>query len=230
MSPAITKIFEQIDSRILRERVLIFLTILALVFLIWNFLVQAPFDRERKNLQAEAAKLTTEQKALEGHISTLTMAMASDPAIAKTKEVGLLNTSISEVESRLSGLSQGLISAEQLPKVLQDVLQRTASVTLLQVRTLPATELQLATLESTPAEDVNAGTKADARGAGVYKHGVLIRVAGNYSQLIQLMTEIEALQWKFYWESLDYTVKEYPNAEIDIRVFTLSSEEGLLGV
>ncbi|MCE3252210.1 MAG: biosis protein MshJ [Cellvibrio sp.] len=207
MSPAITKIFEQIDSRILRERVLIFLTILALVFLIWNFLVQAPFDRERKNLQAEAAKLTTEQKVLEGHISTLTVAMASDPAIAKTKEVGLLNANISEAESRLSGLSQGLISAEQLPKVLQDVLQRTASVTLLQVRTL-----------------------ADARGAGVYKHGVLIRVAGGYSQLIQLMTEIEALQWKFYWESLDYTVKEYPNAEIDIRVFTLSSEEGLLGV
>ena len=234
MSPAITKIFEQIDSRILRERVLIFLTLLALVFFIWNFLVQAPFDRERKNLQAEAAKLTAEQKVLEGHISTLTVAMASDPAIAKTKEVGLLNANISEAESRLSGLSQGLISAEQLPKVLQDVLQRTASVTLLQVRTLPATELQLATLESAPAENANANvnpnTRADARGAGVYKHGVLIRVAGGYSQLIQLMTEIEALQWKFYWESLDYTVKEYPNAEIDIRVFTLSSEEGLLGV
>lgn len=226
MSPAIAKVFDQIDNRILRERVLIFLTLLALVFLLWDFLVQATFDRERKSLQAEAEKLTTEQKALETQLSTLTMSLASDPAIAKTKEVDLLNSNISAVESRLSGLSQGLISAEQLPQVLEDVLQRTASVKLLQVRTLAATELQLATVKS----DLAGNAKPDVLGAGVYKHGVLIRVAGNYSQLIQLMTEIEALQWKFYWESLDYTVKEYPNAEIEIRVFTLSSEEGLLGV
>jgi len=226
MSPAIVKIVEQIDGRILRERVLIFLTLLAVVFVAWNFLVQAPFDRERKRLEAEAGKLTTEQHALEAHISTLTMAMASDPAITKAKEIRSLNASVAEMEQRLSGLSQGLISAEQLPKALEDVLQRTASVKLLQVRTLAATELQLTSVKSDPA----GGTKPEIHGAGVYKHGVLIRVAGNYSQLIQLMTEIEALQWKFYWESLDYTVKEYPNAEIDIRVFTLSSEEGLLGV
>lgn len=226
MSPAIVKLFEQIDSRILRERVLIFLTLLAVIFLIWNFLVQSTFDRESKRLQAEAEKIAIEHKALETHITTLTMAMASDPAITKTKELGSLVANISEVESRLSGLSQGLISAEQLPKVLEDVLRRTASVKLLQVRTLAATELQLGTVKTNSA----GTTTPEVRGAGVYKHGVLIRVAGNYSQLIQLMTEIEALQWKFYWESLDYTVKEYPNAEIDIRVFTLSSEEGLLGV
>jgi MSHA biogenesis protein MshJ len=94
------------------------------------------------------------------------------------------------------------------------------------VRTLAVTELQLAT---GTADTKNEGKHATG-GTGVYKHGVLIRVAGSYSQLIQLMTEIEALQWKFYWESMDYTVKQYPNAEIDIRVFTLSSEEGLLGV
>jgi MSHA biogenesis protein MshJ len=59
---------------------------------------------------------------------------------------------------------------------------------------------------------------------------VLIRVAGSYAELIQLMKEMENLKWKFYWESLDYTVKQYPDAEVEIRVFTLSSEEGLFGV
>ncbi len=226
MPPAIAKVIEQIDSRVLRERVLIFLTLLALVFLLWNFLVQTKFDRERKRLQAEAEKITLERKTLETQITAVTLALASDPAIAKSNEIDLLNSNISAVESRLSGLSQGLIGAEQLPKVLEDVLQRTASVKLLQVRTLAATELQLAAVKKDPT----GATKPDVHGAGVYKHGVLIRVAGNYSQLIQLMTEIEALHWKFYWESLDYTVKEYPDAEIDIRVFTLSSEEGLLGV
>jgi len=224
MPPAITNLLEKIDSRVLRERVLIFLTLLAVIFLLWNFLVQARFDRERDALQAEATKVASEQQALQTQMSTMAMAMASDPAIAKTNIIQKLNTDIAAVEARLSGLSQGLISAEQLPKVLEDVLLRTSSVKLLQVRTLAATELQLV------AADASSEGKPASGGTGVYKHGVLIRVAGSYPQLIQLMTEIEALQWKFYWESLDYTVKQYPNAEIDIRVFTLSSEEGLLGV
>jgi len=226
MPPAVTNILEKIDNRVLRERVLIFLTLLAVIFLLWNFLVQSKFNRERNALQAEATKIVNEQKTLEAQMSTLAMTVASDPSIAKTNQIRSLNASIAEVEQRLSGLSQGLISAEQLPKVLEDVLLRTSSVKLLQVRTLAATELQLVTA----IPGANNHGEPGVGGTGVYKHGVLIRVAGSYPQLIQLMTEIEALQWKFYWESLNYTVTQYPNAEIDIRVFTLSSEEGLLGV
>lgn len=229
MSPAITQLMEKIDSRILRERALIFLTALAVIFVLWNFLIQAKFDRERAALNSQQTQIATEQKSQESQIAILTQTMASDPAIAKKNEISRLTTNIEEIELQLSGLSQGLISAEQLPKVLEEVLLRTSSVKLLQVRTLPATELQLAA--STPAGGGEQGGAVNNEGGtGVYKHGVLIRVAGSYSQLIQLMKEIENLEWKFYWESLDYTVEQYPNATIDIRVFTLSSEEGLLGV
>jgi MSHA biogenesis protein MshJ len=226
MATSFIKIMEQIDSRVLRERVLIFITLLASIFMLWNFLVQANFDREKKTLAAEAAKLGSEQQALVTQISSLTLAMATDPAIAKTNELRKLNTNIDEVETRLAGLSQGLIGAEQLPQVLEDILHRTTNVKLLQVRTLAVTEIQLASVKQRESKS----SALTAAGTGVYKHGVLIRVAGSYPQLIQLVTEIEALEWKFYWESLDYTVTQYPNAEIDIRVFTLSSEEGLLGV
>lgn len=224
--PAITKIVDQIDSRVMRERVLIFLTLLALVFFVWNFLMQAKIDRKSKDLKMQSDQIAVEQRALEAKIATLTMELAADPAIQKTNELRSINANISEVEQQLSGLSQGLIGAEQLPKVLEEMLQRTTSVKLLQVRTLAATELQLESEKVGSKENI----KSELVGAGVYKHGVLIKVVGNYSQLIQLMAEIEALNWKFYWESLDYTVTRYPNAEIDIRVFTLSSEEGLLGV
>jgi MSHA biogenesis protein MshJ len=231
MSPAIKDFMEKIDNRILRERVLIFITSLAVVFLLWNFLVQARFDKERATLENQQKQVSTEQKELDAKIMSLTMAMVGDPAIIKKNSIAKLQTDIADVESRLAGLSQGLVSADQLPKILEDVLQRTVSVRLLQVRTLAATEVQLSAAAPAVSEgNNNAAEKVATGGTGVYKHGVLIRVAGSYAQLIQLMTEIEALQWKFYWESLDYSVKQYPNAEIDIRVFTLSSEEGLLGV
>lgn len=218
---------EKIDSRILRERVLIFLTLLAAIFFIWNFLVQSGYDKDRTALKNQQTQIATEQRNLESQLATLTQSMASDPAIAKKNEIDALTRQIEAVEIQLSSLSQGLISAELLPKVLEEVLQRTGKVKLLQVRTLPATELQLARI-NTGAN--NAQENASDNGTGVFKHGVFIRVAGSYSQLIKLMQEIENLESKFYWEALDYTVNQYPEATIDIRVFTLSSEEGLLGV
>ncbi len=224
MPAFLQKLMEQIDSRVMRERVLIFLSLLAVIFLLWHLLLQSPIDKTAARLDGEIAKLTKEQQDLEVKIATLMLAMASDPAITKRKEIDSLQASVAQVTALLSGLSQGLISAELLPKVLQDILARTASVQLLQVRTLPASELQLtAPVASTTTGIITSGT-------GVYKHSVLIRVSGSFTELVKLLQDIEALEWKFYWESLDYTVKNYPNAEIDIQVFTLSSEEGLLGV
>ncbi len=227
MANVAQQLMEKIDARIIRERGLIFITLLAVVFLLWSFLLQNRFDTERKQLVLQEQQIASEQKALEGRITELTLAMASDPAIARKNEITQLNQQIADVESRLSGLSQGLISAAQLPKALEDVLQKTSSITVQQVRTLPAAELRLAA-KVVPGADGTASVEEG--GTGVYKHGMLIRVSGSYQQLLELMQEIEALPWRFYWESLDYQVTSYPDATIDIRVFTLSSEEGLLGV
>jgi len=228
MPNAIKQLMEKIDARVIRERVLIFITLLAVIFLLWDFLLQGRIDSERKALEVETQKVTAEQTTLEARIAELTLALTSDPAIIKSTEITDLNRRIVEAEALLSGLSQGLISANQLPEALEDVLQKTSSVNVLQVRTLPASELHLEKKEPpAPATDVAV---VDEGGTGVYKHAVLIRVSGNYLQVLQLMKEIESLRWKFYWESLDYRVTRYPEATIDIRVFTLSSEEGLLGV
>ncbi len=228
MSNAIQQLMEKIDSRVMRERVLIFLSLLAVVFVLWNFLVQGHFDKQREALVLEAQQIGSEQKALESRVTELTLALANDPAIARKNEIAHLNQRITEVETRLSGLSQGLIGVAQLPKALEDVLQKTAAVNVLQVRTLPVDELRLT--NSASGEIANSPASKDTGGTGVYKHGVLIRVSGSYQQLLQLLTDIEALPWRFYWESLDYRVTEYPDATINIRVFTLSSEEGSLGV
>jgi MSHA biogenesis protein MshJ len=237
MPALIQQLMEQIDSRVLRERALIFISLLAVIFILWDLLLQSTIDQTGKKLQAEQAQLLSDQQALDTKIATLTLAMASDPAIGKRKEIEAFATKISAIETQLAGMSQGLISAEQLPQVLQDVLARTQSVTLLQVRTLTATEIQLSSVSGMGVVDSSVATQEKAAtasaaptGTGVYKHSVLIRVEGNYSELVKLLQDIEALPWRFYWESLDYTVSQYPQAEIDIQVFTLSSEEGLLGV
>lgn len=61
MPVALQNLMEQIDSRVLRERVLIFFTVLAVIFLFWQLLLQSRIDQTTKALEAEQAQLTTEQ-------------------------------------------------------------------------------------------------------------------------------------------------------------------------
>jgi MSHA biogenesis protein MshJ len=219
-------LIEKIDARVLRERALIFLCLLGFVYLVWHLLIATHFAQKQRLLNTELAALTTEQQQTKMQIDTLRMAAASELFLGKKADVVALQHQLDAVDQRLAGLSQGLIGADQLPKVLEDMLLQSAQLTLLKVQTLPTSELTL----STTTTDANGKPTAQVKGTGVFKHALVLEVSGGYLELIKLLSAIEALPWKFYWESLDYQVLSYPDAHIELRVFTLSSEEGLLGV
>jgi MSHA biogenesis protein MshJ len=221
----LTALQEKIDSSSLRERALIFVTLLAGLLIVWNLSLQSLVDKQEQIINAEMAAVATEQASVDMQISTLQMASVNSRYKEKNADVEALMQSISQVELQLSSLSQGLISAEQLPRALKDMFEQGSTLNLLSVKTFPAEELKVATIQSPDMAEQTV-----LMGSGVFKHSVVIEVLGSYSQLLKLLNSMESLTWKFYWESLDYEVVAYPNARIRLRVFTLSSEEGLLGV
>lgn len=232
MAASLKQLQEKIDERILRERVLIFLSAIALVFMLWNLFIHGGLDKKLQDGRVELAELEKQQTATQGQIMTITQALLSDPARLKKEQISQLKMDINAVETQLQNESQSLIKADQLPQALQDVLLKTSQLTLLEVATLPIHELKLIAADPAAGAIENNSTQslAGVRSAGVYEHAVELRVGGSYFQVLQFLTALEALPWRFYWQQLDYKVTQYPNAEIILRVYTLSSEEGLLGV
>jgi MSHA biogenesis protein MshJ len=232
MSVSLKEIQEKIDGRILRERVLIFLSAIALLFMLWNFFIHGALVKKLQESRAELAEFEKQHAVSQGQIMTITQALLSDPARLKKEQISQLKIDINAVESQLQNASQSLIKADQLPQALQDVLQKTSQLTLLEVATLPIHELKLLSTDTTVGMVENNANQSlqGVRSAGVYEHAVELRVGGSYFQVLQFLTALEGLPWRFYWQQLDYKVTQYPNAEIILRVYTLSSEEGLLGV
>jgi len=221
---------ELIDARVMRERALIFMCMLAAVFMVWSFVIQAPFDKKRLELESKIAASETEQRNLQVQIAAVTQSLLNDPARTKKAQITQLESDIAGVDSQLQSVSQRLIKAEQLPLALQDVLSKAERVTLLEVNTMPAMELQLTQLSESGQSSSAPSQQSQPQNAGVYMHAVELKLAGNYAEVLQLLKSLEQLPWRFYWQTLDYKVVQYPNAEILLRVYTLSSEEGLLGV
>jgi MSHA biogenesis protein MshJ len=214
---------EKIDARVMRERALILLTALAAVFMLWNFLIQSSIDKNTQETQAKLDALLTQRATMQTQIAATTQNLLNDPDKQKKEQIAQLQNDIATLDTQLQSVSQNLIKADQLPQALQEVLQKTDQLTLLEVKTLAAQELQF-------VQEEGAGATEEETNAGVYQHVVELRVSGSYSQVVQLLIALEQLPWKFYWQSLDYTVDLYPNAEVTLRVYTLSSEEGLFGV
>jgi len=65
---------------------------------------------------------------------------------------------------------------------------------------------------------------------GVYKHSVKITLKGEYFSVIAYLQKLEALNWKLFWENIEYQVDRYPGAVVTLEVYTLSTDRGVLGV
>ncbi|MGM8227704.1 MSHA biogenesis protein MshJ [Cellvibrio sp. ARAG 10.3] len=222
MPPALTQLQQKIDSRVLRERVLLFLTALALVFLLWSLMFQNAIDARQSELSNQLNNVRTQRQALDAQIATVSLAVANNPNTEKQNTIATLKAERAQLDADLANLSQGLVSAAELPQILQDVLLQTGELKLVQMQTLPVQELQLVRVASIDG--------SESKGAGVFKHEVVLKVSGNYFQVLTFLTSLETTRWRFYWEQLDYAVTEYPNADVELRVYTLSAEKGLLGV
>lgn len=225
---ALIQLQEKIDARVIRERALIFLTSLALVFMLWNALLQSSIDKRMQETRTQLELLATQRTAMQTQVSAITQSLLNDPDKQKKAQITQLQTDISGLENQLQNVSQNLIKEDQLPQALQEVLEKTSQLTLLEVKTLPAKELQFVALTAT--NNAQPEPVSEATNAGVFQHLVELRVSGSYSQVVQLLVALERLPWRFYWQDLQYSVDQYPNAEVILRVYTLSSEEGLFGV
>ncbi len=230
MRDKLQKLSEKIDEYSLRERVLLLFCVLAVLIGIWQLALEMPQERQRTELQDRLAKIRSDQSAQTAQIAALTSAYANGGQRELLAERDALQLQLEALDLALSELSHGLVSAEQLPQILQDVLVSTTQLKLIRVKTLPVEELPLQRTSEQSSVTGAPETSETENSTGVYKHSVTLKVSGTYFELTEFLQTLEGLEWRFYWDRLDYTVTDYPRAEIEIRVYTLSAEEGLLGV
>lgn len=222
------------ESFEMRERLLIVGAVVALVYLLWDFLLLQPMGKEMQIIVARERVARQAIQTTEAEITVLQNIATKDPNVALRGEIEELRSKIASLDEQLDTLAVGLVPAQQLPKVMHNVLSKSGKLTIERLATLPPQEMAL-----------SAGVKAEPQAAEataepveqvepvqqevkIYKHSVVLNLTGDFAAVVQYLRELERSDWRFYWESLSYKVTSYPNAKIRIRVFTLSSQRGVL--
>ncbi len=217
---------EKLEAVTLRERLLVLLCGLAIIYmlaeLLWLGPQQASLTQQRARLEQLTEQVNTNQQA----VAQLQTSLSSDPDAPKKREIQHLQRQLDDIDKRLGDLSVGLVRSDQLATTLENMVVETGQLKLIKLETLPVTRLQL----QLPQQVSDTSEQEEGSAAGVYKHTTAIVVEGSYFQVLKYLEALEGLEWRFYWESLSYSVKRYPNAQVEIQVYTLTTEEGLFGV
>lgn len=203
----------KIDGRTTRERVILFLVLLAALYALADLALFTPQARERKQIEL---KMTEYRRRITLSEDVLNQAVArADPAALARQRLEAAQQVLAARSKALEGLSSRLIPPQEMPKVLQALSQRQADIRLVSLRTLQAEAV---------------GALAAAQPGGLYRHGVELVLEGSYAGFAAYLERVERMPYGVYWGGLELDATAYPKLSMKLTLYTLSQDKAWLAV
>lgn len=207
----------RIDTLSLRERGMLFLALIAVLYMLAQLVLFSPLEAQQKRALERIGSLQGEITAFDEQTQAILRRQGVDPDADNRRLQQQLSTQIAALDNQIAGAVQGLIAPQQMARVLEEVILRQAGLRLLRIQSLEARPL----IEPVEGEALNAG---------IWRHGVRLEFEGDYSSALAYVRELQSLPWQLYWDDLEIAMEKYPRARITIVVHTLSLNEGWIGV
>ena len=219
---------DRVDAMSLRERVLIFVMLAAVLVALLMTSVIDPLTAKQKQLSQALVQSQAQTQALEAQMQALAEASRLDPDAPNKQRLAALDSRRKSAYAELANVKQGLVTPDRMTQVLRDLLGKNPRLKLVSIKTLPATSL----VEGGKLVETNAkpGDKTPVAGLGLYKHGVEISVEGSYADLVGYLTELEHMPWHVYWGGANLSAQGAPVSRLTLTVYTLSLDKTWLSV
>jgi MSHA biogenesis protein MshJ len=218
---------ERIDAMTLRERVLIFGAVIAvLVALLQTALLDGEMKKERR-LSAAIAQGQAEIKALDAQVAKLAASPGQDAQRARRERLAEVKRLLGQTESVIATEERKFTAPEKMKRVVEEMLARNHGVQLVEMRTLPTTSIAEARTPGAPKPAAKPATPGERL---IYRHGMELTVNGGYLEILRYLQQLEGLPTQLYWSELYLNAVAYPSHTMKIVVYTLSLDPSWLNV
>lgn len=210
---------EKIDALSIRERAMILLAIIAILVFLWESLLIQPLDSRQRQLQAQLEVERAQQAALNRRVQNILAAQNVDPNAANRERLAELRAELALLEGQVRDAATDMIAPARMPEVLRGVINQTSGVTLRQLKGLGASPLMA---DAGDGDAVTEGTGETDDATNAFKHGMAIHLRGDYLTVLEYLRRLQALEWHFLWDSIEFQVDEYPDSKATLTIYTLS--------
>lgn len=209
-----------------REQLLIVAAALAVTFALTMTVWVDPAGKRAAALRTQIAGQRKDLDALQAQIADI-KARLVDPDAANRQALVELQQRLKALDGQIGTLDDKLVPPAKMGRVLQTMLAHHRGLSLVSLRSL-APEPLLAP----PEDKKNAAEKSAVvvRQENLWRHGLEIRIAGGYGDLLGYVAELERAPQRLLWGGMALKVTAWPRSELTLTVYTLSRERDWLAV
>lgn len=138
----------------------------------------------------------------------------NNPVSNLEKQLNNLKKENEQIINTLKEQSNKIVSADQMTEVLKKILKDNPGIKIIGIENI--NEIPIFANIS----------KDDTSVYQIYEHGLKIRISGSFESVFNFIRSIENINWWIAWQEIVYKVKEYPTAEVEITLSTLSMDSG----
>ncbi|KGJ92375.1 hypothetical protein [Colwellia psychrerythraea] len=214
----------------IREQYLLLFTGLVAIFFIISYVFIDDKMAKITTYDKQSRAMTSGNQALGFSIAEYERALKKDPDQDVVKQIAHLEVKLAKIDEQLVSLTTDLISPSEMREALLKLLKLEPGVSLLSFELIGAKPLLDLSKNQKNSTAGNTRTTSELHGLNLYKHGIKITLSGKYFQLRNYLSQLEQLSWKFFWQDFQFEVKEYPNSEVEITIYSLGLNKEFIGV
>ena len=199
-----------------RERALAVVVLLIALGVLLDILLLAPLRMARTSAQKEVTVLRGQVAELQSQV--MEQSREGDAQFAERSAA--LKARRAHADHVIRDAQVDLISPQDMREQLAAILARFPQLKVLSITNLPPAPLG----DAVGATGVAGANAAPTVAAGVYQHGLEMKVEGRYFDLIAYLEALEKTPRRVYWRELDLSVNEQGIPVTRLAIFTLSKE------
>jgi MSHA biogenesis protein MshJ len=199
-----------------REKVMVLVLAIGVTLFLLFELLLAPTLSQAEKLEANKTSITAKIANIDAETNLANARLSEDPNQPLAERIARLEKRIADMDNQFVHEINELIAPQDMPKVLQTIFSK-------------STGLEIIAMQSQPAVNLFANDPQNLS-SSLYQHGLSLSFRGEFFAVMQFLQALESMEYQMYWHALDYDVEEYPQARVELEVFTLSSHPDFIGV
>jgi MSHA biogenesis protein MshJ len=218
---------ERIDALGMRERALVFVAALGVLYIAWVQLLFEPLAAERDRVAADIERTRGQIQRVHQEIAAAVGRRGEDPDASARARLTALRGELTALDRSLRQVIKRVVPPEQMASLLEVMLTREPGLKLIKLEGLGAEPVIQAAHEARAPKDGAASAEA---GFTLFRHGLHLEFEGQYLATLRYLKALEELPWQFLWDGVTLEVEHHPEARVSITVHSLSLEKAWIGV
>ena len=201
-----------------------------IIILLGYLLFIEPVNESTTRNEQTISSLQNQLNSLQAQIEVAEYALGNDPNDLLVESLDKLTDKSQDLDLYLQQETVNLVPPTQMPLLLENMLAGSQGVTLVSMQSIAPTPVLSSQTKKVDAESDAESNDTVVDEINLYRHGVLLSLRGSYFDIQHYLTRIEGLKWQFYWKRFNYVVTGYPEALVEVELYTLSTSKAFIGV